>query len=141
MIRSYTLSSAVLFVATLAACGTDSQVQTSEECKSTDLSDTEKELVFSNWPEYIDVETRKVNGQKQTVIPTLLDFEERTGIVKPFAAGGAWRAWVRLSTERDAAATAARIIAAPISSGALFLIIRLRWGFILSVLATRASSS
>ncbi|HEX6247228.1 MAG TPA: spermidine/putrescine ABC transporter substrate-binding protein, partial [Nocardioidaceae bacterium] len=35
---------------------------------------------FSNWPEYIDVETKKVNGKKQTVIPTLMEFEEQTGI-------------------------------------------------------------
>ncbi len=64
----------------LAACGTEGAQQTAESCVSDDLSDTEKVLNFSNWPEYIDVETRKVGGQKQTVIPTLLDFEEQTGI-------------------------------------------------------------
>jgi len=56
----------------LAACGTDSQVQTTESCKSTDLSSDEKELNFSNWPEYIDVK-----GQR---MPTLEEFESRTGI-------------------------------------------------------------
>lgn len=64
----------------LAACGTEGAQQTTESCKSEDLSASEKTLNFSNWPEYIDVETRKVNGQKQTVIPTLMDFEEQSGI-------------------------------------------------------------
>jgi len=64
----------------LAACGTEGAQQTAESCVSEDLSDSEKVLNFSNWPEYIDVETRKVGGQKQTVIPTLMDFEEQTGI-------------------------------------------------------------
>ncbi len=64
----------------LAACGTEGAKQTTESCKSEDLSSSEKTLNFSNWPEYIDVETRKVNGKKQTVIPTLMDFEEQTGI-------------------------------------------------------------
>ena len=64
----------------LAACGTEGAQQTAESCVSDDLSDSEKVLNFSNWPEYIDVETRKVGGQKQTVIPTLMDFEEQTGI-------------------------------------------------------------
>ena len=64
----------------LAACGTEGAQQTAESCVSEDLSDSEKVLRFSNWPEYIDVETRKVNGKKTTVMPTLMDFEEQTGI-------------------------------------------------------------
>jgi spermidine/putrescine transport system substrate-binding protein len=56
----------------LAACGTESQVQTEESCKSTDLSSEEKELNFSNWPEYIDVKGKKM--------PTLEEFERQTGI-------------------------------------------------------------
>ncbi len=64
----------------LAACGTEGAKQTAETCKSEDLSANEKTLNFSNWPEYIDVETKKVNGQKQTVIPTLAEFEKQTGI-------------------------------------------------------------
>jgi spermidine/putrescine transport system substrate-binding protein len=64
----------------LAACGTEGAQQTTESCKSEDLSGSEKTLNFSNWPEYIDVETRKVNGQKQTVMPTLMDFEKQSGI-------------------------------------------------------------
>lgn len=64
----------------LAACGTEGAQQTAEGCVSEDLSDSEQVLNFSNWPEYIDVARRKVNGEKQTVIPTLLAFEEATGI-------------------------------------------------------------
>lgn len=56
----------------LGACGTDSQVQTSDSCESTDKSDSEKLLVFSNWPEYIDVK-----GQR---MPTLEAFEQQSGI-------------------------------------------------------------
>ena len=56
----------------LAACGTDSQVQTSDSCKSTDKSDSEKVLVFSNWPEYIDIKGKHM--------PTLEQFESETGI-------------------------------------------------------------
>jgi spermidine/putrescine transport system substrate-binding protein len=64
----------------LAACGTEGAGQTAESCASEDLSADEPVLNFSNWPEYIDVETENVGGQKQTVIPTLRDFEEQTGI-------------------------------------------------------------
>src|SRR5680860_757626 len=38
----------------LVACGTEGTQQTAETCQSTDLSDSEKELVFSNWPLYVD---------------------------------------------------------------------------------------
>lgn len=51
----------------LSACGTDSQVQDADSCKSTDLSDEEKVLFFSNWPEYIDVKGKRM--------PTLEAFE------------------------------------------------------------------
>ena len=64
----------------LAACGTEGAKQTAESCVSKDLSATEKTLNFSNWPEYIDVATKKVNGQKVTTLPTLEDFEKMTGI-------------------------------------------------------------
>jgi spermidine/putrescine transport system substrate-binding protein len=56
----------------LAACGTEGTTQTSDSCQSTDSSDTEKELFFSNWPEYIDVKGKKM--------PTLEAFEADTGI-------------------------------------------------------------
>ena len=58
--------------ALLAACGTESQVQTAEECKSTDLSAEQKQLNFSNWPEYIDVKGKRM--------PSLEAFEAQTGI-------------------------------------------------------------
>ncbi|HSE10155.1 MAG TPA: spermidine/putrescine ABC transporter substrate-binding protein [Nocardioidaceae bacterium] len=64
----------------LAACGTEGAQQTAESCVSEDLSASQKSINFSNWPEYIDVETKRINGQKQTVIPTLMEFEEQTGI-------------------------------------------------------------
>jgi spermidine/putrescine transport system substrate-binding protein len=56
----------------LSACGTSSQVQSAASCKSTDLSATQKKLVFSNWPEYIDVKGKSM--------PTLAGFEKQTGI-------------------------------------------------------------
>jgi spermidine/putrescine transport system substrate-binding protein len=56
----------------LSACGTSSQVQSAASCKSTDLSAKEKKLIFSNWPEYIDV--------KGKTMPTLAAFEKQRGI-------------------------------------------------------------
>ena len=56
----------------LSACGTSSQVQSAASCKSTDLSATQKKLIFSNWPEYIDV--------KGKTMPTLAAFEKQSGI-------------------------------------------------------------
>ena len=64
----------------LAACGTDAAQQTAESCVSKDLSATQKRLNFSNWPEYIDVATKRVNGKKTTVLPTLEDFQTESGI-------------------------------------------------------------
>jgi spermidine/putrescine transport system substrate-binding protein len=56
----------------LAACGTEGAKQTADTCKSTDLSSTEKEIFFSNWPEYIDVKGKRM--------PTLEAFEKQSGI-------------------------------------------------------------
>ncbi len=56
----------------LVSCGTDATKQTAETCKSTDLSDSEKELVFSNWPLYVD--------EKGKTYPTIDGFESETGI-------------------------------------------------------------
>ena len=56
----------------LAACGTESQVQTAESCTSEDRSGAEKALVFSNWPEYIDRKGKKM--------PTLEEFQTTSGI-------------------------------------------------------------
>ena len=56
----------------LAACGTEATQQTTETCQSTDLSEKEKALVFSNWPLYMD--------EKGKSYPTLEGFEAQTGI-------------------------------------------------------------
>ena len=56
----------------LAACGTEGTQQTADECESTDKSDTEKTLFFSNWPEYIDVKGNKM--------PSLEKFQSESGI-------------------------------------------------------------
>jgi spermidine/putrescine transport system substrate-binding protein len=56
----------------LSACGTEGQGQSADTCESTDKSESEKELFFSNWPEYIDVK-----GQR---MPTLEAFEKKSGI-------------------------------------------------------------
>ena len=56
----------------LAACGTDSQVQTAETCQSEDRSAEEQLIVWSNWPEYID--------RKGKRMPTLEKFEQQSGI-------------------------------------------------------------
>lgn len=56
----------------LVACGTEGTKQTADTCQSTDLSDSEKELVFSNWPLYVD--------EKGKTYPTLDDFESKSGI-------------------------------------------------------------
>jgi spermidine/putrescine transport system substrate-binding protein len=71
--RGATLTGVTLGVpGLLSACGTPAQTQTPETCVSTDLSEEERVLFFSNWPEYIDVDGDRM--------PTLEAFEERTGI-------------------------------------------------------------
>jgi spermidine/putrescine transport system substrate-binding protein len=73
LLRGASLSALAIGVpGLLSACGTESQVQTEDECKSTDISAEESALVFSNWPEYIDVRGKKM--------PTLDAFREQTGI-------------------------------------------------------------
>ena len=56
----------------LVACGTEGTKQTADTCVSTDLSDSEKELIFSNWPLYLD--------EKKKTYPTLDDFQSQSGI-------------------------------------------------------------
>ena len=56
----------------LVACGTEGTQQTASSCQSTDLSDEEKKLIFSNWPLYMD--------EKGDSYPTLDAFEKETGI-------------------------------------------------------------
>jgi spermidine/putrescine transport system substrate-binding protein len=64
----------------LGACGTPSATQTEETCKSEDLSETEQKLNFSNWPAYMDSKRVKQGGKKVTVLPTLKEFQDQTGI-------------------------------------------------------------
>lgn len=79
VLRGASLSALVLGVpGLLAACGTDSQVQTEDSCKSTDKSADDARLMFSNWPEYIDVDGKKM--------PTLDAFEAATGIAVTYNA-------------------------------------------------------
>ncbi|MGL5827662.1 MAG: ABC transporter substrate-binding protein [Nocardioides sp.] len=64
----------------LAACGTEGTKQTADTCKSTDLSASEKTLIFSNWPLYID------ESDKGGTYPTLEDFQKQSGIKVDYTA-------------------------------------------------------
>jgi len=80
-LRGASLASLAVAAPTLlSACGTEGAQQAEGECESTDKSDTEKTLNFSNWPLYIDEKKVKRNGKKETVYPTLEKFEQETGI-------------------------------------------------------------
>ena len=59
--------------AVLPVFGTPSAHQKPADCKVPDLSSSQKRLVVSNWPAYIDPATKKEKG-------TLEDFEAATGI-------------------------------------------------------------
>ena len=59
----------------LAACGTKGTTQTEATCTSDDVSATEKKLVWSNWPLYIDVDEKDEKKH-----PTLNTFVTQTGI-------------------------------------------------------------
>jgi len=60
----------------LAACGTKpAKKPTAKACTATDASATEKKLVFSNWPLYIDVDDKDEKKR-----PTLDAFATKTGI-------------------------------------------------------------
>ncbi len=57
----------------LAACGTSgTKISAEDDCTSTDRSDTEKKVVWSNWPEYIDVDGKRM--------PSVEKFQKQTGI-------------------------------------------------------------
>jgi spermidine/putrescine transport system substrate-binding protein len=62
-------------LAGLAACGTPGAKQTTASCVSEDRSATDRNLVFANWPQYIDVAE-----DDESKRPTLDAFSERTGI-------------------------------------------------------------
>jgi spermidine/putrescine transport system substrate-binding protein len=59
----------------LSACGTEGTTQTEASCVSEDSSDTDKKLVFSNWPLYIDVDEKDESKR-----PTLDAFVADSGI-------------------------------------------------------------
>src|SRR5690348_11168281 len=60
----------------LAACGTKPAKQSAAKaCTAADVSATEKKLVFSNWPLYIDVDDKDEKKR-----PTLDAFTAKTGI-------------------------------------------------------------
>ncbi len=63
----------------LSACGTPQREQSAGSCVSEDLSAREKELVISNWPEYLD------EGEKGSP-STLTEFEKATGIKVSYTA-------------------------------------------------------
>lgn len=57
----------------LAACGTSgTKISAEDDCTSSDKSDTEKKVVWSNWPEYIDVDGKRM--------PSVEKFQKETGI-------------------------------------------------------------
>ena len=68
----------------LNACGIPAAKQSAGSCLSTDKSATEKTLVFSNWPSYMDESDQKVNGK--TVLPTLDAFEKKSGVQVTYTA-------------------------------------------------------
>jgi spermidine/putrescine transport system substrate-binding protein len=59
----------------LAGCGTEAARQTEQGCVSEDRSASEKKLLFSNWPQYMDVD--EADESKR---PTLDAFQAETGI-------------------------------------------------------------
>lgn len=80
-LRGMSLSAlAVAGAGGLGACGTPAAKQTTESCQNQDLSQSESALNFSNWPAYMDQKRIDRNGQKVTILPTLDDFEQQTGI-------------------------------------------------------------
>jgi spermidine/putrescine transport system substrate-binding protein len=64
----------------LAACGTEGANVEAGECESTDHSDTEKTIVFSNWIGYVD-------PVKPPSTSTLEKFEQETGITVDYKNG------------------------------------------------------
>jgi spermidine/putrescine transport system substrate-binding protein len=64
----------------LAACGTEGASIGESECTSTDLSDEEKTIVFSNWIGYVD-------PVKKADTSTLEKFQQETGITVTYQNG------------------------------------------------------
>ncbi|MCG5468639.1 spermidine/putrescine ABC transporter substrate-binding protein [Micromonospora sp. LAH09] len=74
---SGTLGSAALLAlgGSLAGCGTKGAQQTEAGCVSEDRSESERKLVFSNWPQYLDVDEKDESKR-----PSLDEFIRKTGI-------------------------------------------------------------
>ncbi|WP_406049620.1 spermidine/putrescine ABC transporter substrate-binding protein [Kribbella sp. NBC_00889] len=66
----------------LAGCGIPPAKQSAGSCVSTDLSGEQKELIFSNWPSYIDEDEENSKAPP----PTLAAFEQQTGIKVTYTA-------------------------------------------------------
>jgi len=64
----------------LAACGTEGAKQTAGSCVSEDLSASQKQLNFSNWPLYMDQTKVNQGGKSVTVYPTLQKFQQESDI-------------------------------------------------------------
>ncbi|MBA2419182.1 MAG: spermidine/putrescine ABC transporter substrate-binding protein [Nocardioidaceae bacterium] len=64
----------------LAACGTEGAKQTAGSCVSEDLSASQKQLNFSNWPLYMDQTKVNQGGKSVTVYPTLQKFQQELDI-------------------------------------------------------------
>jgi spermidine/putrescine transport system substrate-binding protein len=80
-LRGASLASlAVAAPSLLSACGTEGAKVSKDECQSTDLSDTEKAIVFSNWIGYVDPIKRKDTS-------TLEKFQQETGITVEYRNG------------------------------------------------------
>jgi spermidine/putrescine transport system substrate-binding protein len=65
----------------IASCGTKgtaTKVNPSEQAADEDRSDTDKTVIWSNWPEYIDVD------DKTQAHPTLDKFKQQTGITPTY---------------------------------------------------------
>lgn len=79
---SGTLGSAALLAmgGGLADCGTRGAQQTEAGCVSEDRSETERKLVFSNWPQYLDVDENDESKR-----PSLDEFVRKTGIAVTYA--------------------------------------------------------
>ena len=63
----------------LGGCGTSGGKQDADDCTSKDVSATEKQLVVSNWPEYIDED----DGD---YVSTLTQFQKDSGITVDYTA-------------------------------------------------------
>jgi spermidine/putrescine transport system substrate-binding protein len=73
-VRLMGVSGAAIAASGIVGCGTSGAKVTSGSCKSVDRSTSEKKLVISNWPEYID----PLHPKKGT--STFEKFEKQTGI-------------------------------------------------------------